>query len=314
MAARTGSIYSAQLTLQTRLASFRAFTHRPGFIVRRITEQHEAVTIDAISRDTLQPHRFEASRVYLAAGALSSTTILLDSLQAYGQSVAMMQSDHFLLPMLLRGFSGRVAGEQLHTLSQLFIEVLDRAISRHGVHLQLYTYNDFYERMAKNKLGPVYRPMARLLDRLIDRIVLLKGYVHSDESSRIHATLDQSSTGPVLRLEAVRDSASDRIIRAVTKLLGRNSKKIGAAPLRLALRIGLPGSGAHIGGSFPMRPDPKGFESDALGRPAGLKRVHVVDSTVFPTVPAPTITLTIMANAFRIASESQRSEDPPCST
>ena len=30
----------------------------------------------------------------------------------------------------------------------------------------------------------------------------------------------------------------------------------------------------------------------------------MVDSTVFPTVPAPTITLTIMANAHRIASLS----------
>jgi choline dehydrogenase-like flavoprotein len=308
-----GLIYSAQLTLQARLPTYRAFTYRPGFIVRRLTEEHGAVTIDAIARDTLQPHRFEASRVYLAAGALSSTTILLDSLEAYGQSVPMVQSDHFLLPMLLRGFSGRVAGERLHTLSQLFIEVLDRAISRHGVHLQLYTYNDFYERMARNKLGPAYRPMAPLLERLIDRIVLLKGYVHSDESSRILATVDRTPTGPVLRLEAAGDAASGRVIRAVTRLLGRNRQNIGAVPLRFALRLGLPGSGVHIGGSFPMRSVANGFESDALGRPAGMKRVHVVDSTVFPTVPAPTITLTIMANAFRIAAESQRLEEPPCS-
>ena len=52
-----------------------------------------------------------------------------------------------------------------------------------------------------------------------------------------------------------------------------------------------------------MSSNPGELESDLLGRPAGLKRVHVVDSTVFPTVPAPTITPTIMAMSYRIADK-----------
>ncbi len=43
-----------------------------------------------------------------------------------------------------------------------------------------------------------------------------------------------------------------------------------------------------------------------LGRPAGLHRVHLVDSSVFPTVPPTTITYTVMANAQRIAAESDQ--------
>jgi len=46
---------------------------------------------------------------------------------------------------------------------------------------------------------------------------------------------------------------------------------------------------------------PGNFQSDLLGRPTGFSRVHVVDASVFPSVPAPTITLTAMANAQRIA-------------
>jgi len=52
-----------------------------------------------------------------------------------------------------------------------------------------------------------------------------------------------------------------------------------------------------------MRERPRDFESDALGRPRGLSRVHVVDAAVFPTIPATTITYTAMANAHRIASQ-----------
>src|SRR5207253_2874857 len=169
---------------------------------------------------------------------------------------------------------------------------------------------DFYARMAKDKLGPLYPWMAPIVDRVIDRLVVIKGYLHSRESSRMRATLEASA----LRLTAVTEPRSDEIIRAVLKLLTRNSKGIGAFPVRLGLRKGLPGSGVHVGGSFPMRRHPAGLESDVLGRPVGFTRVHAVDSTVFPTVPAAPPTLTIMANAYRIAAASQMAEkDAACS-
>jgi choline dehydrogenase-like flavoprotein len=68
--------------------------------------------------------------------------------------------------------------------------------------------------------------------------------------------------------------------------------------------VGRPGKGYHFGGGFPMRASPKQFESDLLGRPFGASRVHLVDSSCFPDIPATNLTLTVMANAWRIASES----------
>jgi hypothetical protein len=55
-----------------------------------------------------------------------------------------------------------------------------------------------------------------------------------------------------------------------------------------------------------MRPrfQPGEFETDILGRPFGWKRVHAADATVPPTIPANTITSSVMANAHRIATES----------
>jgi choline dehydrogenase-like flavoprotein len=68
------------------------------------------------------------------------------------------------------------------------------------------------------------------------------------------------------------------------------------------VQIAEPGRGFHSGGSFPMRKNPGPFETDILGRPHGFQRVHAVDATVFPTIPATTITLSAMANAHRIGS------------
>jgi choline dehydrogenase-like flavoprotein len=77
---------------------------------------------------------------------------------------------------------------------------------------------------------------------------------------------------------------------------------LGMFPIPGLVQLGAPGKGNHVGGSFPMRRAPGDLESDVLGRPRGFDRVHVVDASVFPSVPATTVTLTVMANAHRIAS------------
>jgi choline dehydrogenase-like flavoprotein len=55
-----------------------------------------------------------------------------------------------------------------------------------------------------------------------------------------------------------------------------------------------------------MSTHPSEGQSDVFGRPAGYARVHAVDSTVFPSIAATTITLTAMANAWRISSMLSR--------
>jgi len=78
------------------------------------------------------------------------------------------------------------------------------------------------------------------------------------------------------------------------------SSALGVRPLGPLLQPTLPGRGFHSGGSFPMRAAPGPGETDVLGRPFGRNRTHIVDSSVFPTISATTITLPVMANAWRI--------------
>ena len=68
------------------------------------------------------------------------------------------------------------------------------------------------------------------------------------------------------------------------------------------MHVAAPGASTLSGGSLPMRAVPGHLQTDRLGRPTGFKRVHVVDASVFPEIPATTVTLTVMANAHRIGS------------
>ena len=68
--------------------------------------------------------------------------------------------------------------------------------------------------------------------------------------------------------------------------------------------IAPPGKSYHGGATFPMSREPAGHGSDLLGRPMKLGRVHVVDASVFPNIPATNLTLTVMTNAYLIAAAS----------
>jgi choline dehydrogenase-like flavoprotein len=91
-------------------------------------------------------------------------------------------------------------------------------------------------------------------------------------------------------------------VLAVLAKLRRLAPFTRAVPVDPLLQIGLPGKSFHVGGSFPMTARPGELESDVLGRPAGMRRVHVVDAAAFPSIPATTITLSVMANAARVAA------------
>jgi choline dehydrogenase-like flavoprotein len=85
-------------------------------------------------------------------------------------------------------------------------------------------------------------------------------------------------------------------------------KDFGFCPLTAFAEVPDPGASNHLAGGLPMRANPGVYESDRLGRPYGLKRVHVVDAAIFPGLPGEHLTYTIMANAARIAAQSTQEE------
>jgi ferredoxin len=305
-----GYIYSSEHTLP-RLKRAGDFCYQPDVIVRTVQESPDRVKISGYHRLTRAPLEFEAERVYLAGGVIPTTGILLRSLPAYDQPVPIKDSQYFLLPVALAKRVPNVRREPLHALSQLYIEVLDPKVSSYTVHLQVYSYNDLIGRTISGALGPLAKWLPFLARELEGRLLLIQGFIHSAESSRILATLRKNPADDkeTLLLQAEANPVAKTVVRRVVwKLLGQ-ARKLGAVPLPMLLQMGKPGRSFHAGGSFPMRANPGAFETDASGLPAGWRRVHAVDATVLPSIPATTITLTVMANAHRIGWDSGAASD-----
>jgi len=291
-----------------QLSANKNFSYERDVIVTSLREDSGKVVIEGFQRKTRAPLSFEADRAYLAAGVIPTAQILLRSQSAYDQPLRLRDSQYFLFPLVLARRTRGVQIESLYTLSQVFIELCRPEISRHTVHLQIYTWSDLIGGAVRKSFGPLARPFEMLARQLEERMVIVQGYLHSDESRIIEMTLKREGTKDCLHLHALPNPETRRTVKRVVHELFRQSRRLGGLVLPPLLRLAEPGRGFHCAGSFPMREKPQPFESDCLGRPYGWTRVHAVDATVLPSAPATTITLSVMANAHRIGWESAGKE------
>ena len=293
-------IYNSARTLDGLVAT-RRVRYVPGVIVRTVRERGDGVEISGQTRADGRAVRFDGARVFVAAGAMATTAIVLASLGAYDREITLRQSQYFAFPWLrYRGTRG-VSAERVHTLAQVFLEVADPALSEELIHLQVYSYNDLFELAAERRVPRLLHPV---LGGVLSHLLYVQGYLHSDVSPSIALRLMAGADGGRLRLDARDDGRATEIIRGLLAKLRAARRELRAVPIARLLTIGRPGFGAHVGGTFPMRSEPGAFDSDRLGRPAGFARVHVVDAAALPSLPATTITLTVMANAHRIGSSA----------
>jgi choline dehydrogenase-like flavoprotein len=279
------------------------FIYIPGVTVRGVEEDSGSVTIHAVDR-TRNQVTYSGERVYLATGPYVTTSILLRSMGRFDSTVKFCDSQYFLLPILRAAGAGKVTDEKLHTLAQLFMEITDNRISPYTIHLQTYTYNDLFKAPVEAALGPLRHifPMNQFLGRLL----LFQGYLHSEHSAHMEAKLVKQGSDDVLKVTGISNPETRATMRKLLWKLISLSGATGSIPLIPVLQMGEPGRGYHTGGSFPMHAHPGQGQSDIYGRPTGYSRVHAVDSTVFPSIAATTITLTSMANAYRIGSQLNR--------
>src|SRR5208282_1052373 len=302
-----GCIYNSADTVNG-LRLEKQFTYQREVIVTSLREQAGKVIVEGHHHQTRAPLSFDATRVYLAAGVIPTAQLLLRSQSAYDRPLRLCDSQYFLFPLVMARRTRGVQTEPLCTLSQLFIEICRQEIRRRTVHLQVYTYSDLIGQAVRKTFGPLARPLEILARQLEERMVIVQGYLHSDESQTISLTLKRGGAGgpDCLQVAAQPNLATHRTVKRVLGEMLRNSRRLGGMVLPPMLQMAEPGRGFHNGGSFPMREKPGAFESDRLGRPHGWSRVHAVDATVLPSVPATTITFSVMANAHRIGWETAR--------
>jgi choline dehydrogenase-like flavoprotein len=294
-------IYRSEYTLRD-LRKLPNFRYESDFVVQELREDAGQVRILGRHRINGDRRELVAARVLLGAGVIPSTAILLRSMREYDIPMKILDSAYFLMPLLRWSQQHEVSSEQLHTLAQAFIIMRHPSMDEPLVHLSVYTYNDLTVPALRAAVGPLGNFGSRLWKALGSRLLVCGGYLHSSLSPGISMVLHKTSKGERILLKAETRAETSALIRRVGRRLLRDCPSLRAIPLLPAVRQTPPGRGFHSGGSFPMQRERTPHTSDVEGRPFGFERVHLIDASCVPSIPATPITLPVMANAHRIAT------------
>lgn len=288
-------IYNSKHTL-TNLKSNPLFKYLDGKLVKSFSESgEEKVNVLAIDKHSSKEEKFEVNKLFLACGVLPTAKIVLKSLKHYSP-IKIKQSTHFLFPLVNFDIKGEYVNQKKSaTLSEMFIEINNDDVSANTIHLQVYPYNDMMLDALKNKLGMLYKPFSSIIHYLLNKTIIIQGFIHSNDSENIHIELSKNDT---LTVTGEKQNQNQRIKKIIQFF-----KNYGLVP---TYEISIPGRSFHCGGSFPMTSNGKSslnsISTNTMGLLQNTNNVHIVDASIFPSIPAQTITYTVMANAYRIGS------------
>ena len=300
-------IYSASQTFD-RLRAAGRVEYVEGQLVVEVGQDDEAPYVVARDLGTGSHQRFEADRVYIGCGAAGTTRLVLSSLGIFDQDVQLGESAQFVLPMLS---AKPVPDPRLRTeftLNQfnMVVNLDDDWLDVSQIHF--YPHNpavvDALPGPLRTKAG---EPVAR---QILRRFTVGLGYLPSWESPVMRMRIRRPTAGddlPGLVVSGDEQGAfGNRMFRRVARRMLQAAPALDLFPVLPMAILSAPGKSYHFGSSLPHRTSAADgpLTTDRQGRLRAWSRVHMVDASVFPTVPATTFTLTIMANAHRIATES----------
>lgn len=283
------------------LSKSGAIDYKPGCLVIEITEADERVAIKYLDMEGRE-QIMQFDRVFLAAGAVNSTRIVLNSLKMFDKKVKLKTRGGYVMPV----FSFRklpIDWPNCNTQPGIFLE-FKGGWFKHWVHVQISTANELL--FQKLNIQPGASGLGtRIKKFLVEHVMLLFVNLHSDYAGHYELWLAQSagkSNANCLHSSHYKSASHWLIFILSTIRLLRICSKIGCLPLIPFAKNN--GGSFHVGGTLPMRAKTgDSLETDDLGRISAWQRVHIVDTSTFPSLPGTTIGLWAMANAMRIVEK-----------
>lgn len=248
-----------------------------------------------IDTDTADgPRHYHARHVLLAAGTLATTRLALGALPERPDHVRLQSNPMAAFLLWLPAMLG-TPRERAFGLAQLSF-VLRRPAAAPAFGNLFSTVglptSEFLAHLPFARLAGM--PLLRaLLPSCVVGNVFLPGELSSH-------TVSLGADG-ALRIASENDPQLETALAGARASLARGFHKMGATMLPGSFTVGPPGADLHYAATLPISQHPLAHQCRLNGELAGLPGVYVTDGASLPILPAKAHTLTIMANADRIA-------------
>ena len=268
----------------------------PGYQVVKYEELDGATRLTVLAVKTGMLHHFSAKKVMLAAGAINSGAIALRSNKDSSTKLPVLDNPLSYIP-LVDPFSLGISTQKKSYYNQLNL-MYQEGLSD-PVMGTFYALTGIYNSELMADLPIDLRSAVPMAKNLFPCMMVL----HLWYPNRGHHTAD-------LQLDAVGNAMlsgngiSDTTINRVESVIIAKLRLLGLLSHKSLCEFPASGNSIHYAGTLPMKNAPVGaYELHSDGRLNNTKSIYVVDGAALPTLSAKNHTLTLMANAMRIADK-----------
>jgi choline dehydrogenase-like flavoprotein len=296
---RRKSLYSARFDLD-RLKRLGTVDYQPGVVVDAVVGSPAAGggiwAVAGYNRTGGGTFRATARRVILAAGTIATTRLVLQALDLRGQPRPLLSCPAFAFLVLQPRHLGRPAAGGVGFVQTAFTleGVTDQGLAYGGLFPTTNLPAAEFVRYI-----PTSRATAISLWKSLSPATLVGNCFLPGALSAHTATLDGS--GSLIVRGGSHPEVADAHGR-LRKSLAKMFRHLGAMVVPGSVIAAAPGSDIHYAGTLPMRDRPGRGETTAYGEVEGLPGLFAMDGAALSGLPAKPHTLTIMANANRMAT------------
>lgn len=303
----TRSLYTPTVTLAECLER-EDFEYVPGHYVShfRFDSANRVTAVVAKSISSGAQQEFPLSHLVLAGGTLSSSTIFLQSIYRDSGEIrtlrGLMDNRQVMMPFLNLGMLGRRFEARSYQYHQVAIGV-EGSNAREYIHGLVTTLKTAMIHPLIQTL-PFDLATSTAVFRNIHSALGLVNINFADWRREENLmTLDDaaSAEGPRLAVQYASSADEPARIRSAIRTFRGALWKLGCVAPPSMTRLRPMGASVHYAGTIPMSAEHKPLTCSAQCRSHDFDNLFFVDGTSLPDLPAKNLTLTLMANAVRVA-------------
>ncbi len=304
------ALYTPALTLR-ECREYPYVTYVPGMRVTHFTIG-EANRVNGVVAEPVAggaTREFSVSKLALAAGALCSSKIFLDSLYKYTAEVVrlggLMDNRQVLVPFLNLRLVGRQYNAETYQYHQLGIGI-DTGVSKEYVHGLVTTLKTALMHPIIENLPCDLKTAMFLVRNLHCGLGIVNVNFHDTRRGENYVTLDvDEHTGNsrlIIRYAPAPVQATQ--MKGALKTLRKSLRKMGCLVAPGMSHVRPMGASAHYAGTLPMSVQKQRYTVSKQCQSHDFDNLYLVDGATFPFLPAKNITFSLMANAVRVAEEA----------
>ena len=238
--------------------------------------------------------KYKFKKILICCGSINSTLIFARSKNCINKKFIFSGNNLKVAPVF-----SKYPSKNNSILSKFFINFVDSKFNSNN-HIQIYDFNKEYVDRIDNKfLFIICKFFNTFFPFFMDRIFISLIYLDSKFSNKLEIKYYDSHFVKIKNMKIIFNKNNEISKTNLYKNIFAKLNLLFFPFLSFDERIG---ACNHLGSSLPMSKNPDKYETDLNGRISGSKNVHILDSTILPSIPSKPITFITILNALRITN------------